>query len=160
MTTRQIIILGFLIFSLDFSGQTFNSNYFLKTSWFCNDKDSSFFKSDTVRFIKYKNTGPIGYTNEKAENESRYFNHGDRVELNFQKPKKLGLTSIRQNSIGSVTSGWIWTINNKTNLLTISNTTFLFIFRPVSQRQIKLTSRFALQPDSLVTTELILIRIK
>ncbi len=143
------------------SGQTFNDRFFLQTSWFSNDKDSSFFKSDTIRLIKYSNLGPTGYTQEKAENESKYLNHGDRVELTFYKKKKLGLTSTRQNYIGSFIPGWTWIINSKTNLLAVSlSNVFHFTFRPVSQRQIKLSSRFALQPDSLTTTELTLVRTK
>ncbi|MCK8521902.1 hypothetical protein M0D21_10010 [Aquimarina sp. D1M17] len=56
MKKRYLYILGLIliVFQSCFS-QSISRREFKKTRWFTSNKDSLFFKSDTIRFIKYSN---------------------------------------------------------------------------------------------------------
>ena len=88
MTKTLLSILGLLLLSGIICGQTFNKKYFINTDWFSNNKDSAFYKADTIRIIKYTNFGPLwstGGKKEYAEYEAKYLNHGDFAEFGFKK---------------------------------------------------------------------------
>ena len=165
MTTKvHWLFLGLLLLSSTIlCGQTFNKKYFTKTDWFSNNKDSIFYTTDTLKFIKHCNLGPEWAPKEYAEYEMKYLNHGDYIVLGFKRHKKINFSWCIDNYIGVVPGGqWTWTFDEKTNQLKIYNDkkTVIGSFRPISERQIKIESRFADQKDLLTTTELTLIRIK
>jgi hypothetical protein len=161
MTRNLTLIL--LFFTNVIFGQTYYKKYFEKTSWFSNNKDSNFFKSDTLRIIKHSNFGPKWSPKEYAESEMKYLNHGDFVEFGFGRHNIVNLSYQYHNYMNEVPGGqWSWTFDKKTNLLTIydGENKLFFSFRPISERQIKIESRFSEQKDLLTTTELTVIRKK
>jgi hypothetical protein len=160
MNLQQTIIC-LLIHSTTFlCGQTFDANYFKKTSWFSDNKDSAFYKSDTVRFIQYSNFGPAEFSKEHAEYEMKYLGHGDFVKFSFLKQRKMQLSERLNNSIGIVKSGmWSWTFENNT-LHMYNERKLICSFRPISEKIIKIESRFAKQEELLTTKEIVLVRVK
>ncbi len=163
MTKRYLLFLGILFSSTIVWGQTFNKKCFTNTDWFSNNKDSAFYKLDTLEFIKYSNFGPPWAAKEHAEYEMKYLNHGDFVVLGFRRHGKLNFSWRYKNSMGVIPGGqWTWTFDSKTNQLKIyeDKKVVAGVFRPVSERQVKIESRFAEQKGLLTTTELTLVRIK
>src|SRR5687768_10719627 len=87
MKRTLTVIIVFLAISV--KAQTFKKSDFNLTNWFTNNKENTFSKSDTVRFIKRSNKGPEWAKSEYAENELHYLNHGDYLNFNFHKDGKL-----------------------------------------------------------------------
>jgi hypothetical protein len=163
MTKRYLLFLGLLFSSTILCGQIFNEKYFTKTDWFSNNKDSIFHILDTLKFIKYSNHGPQWDPKEYAECEAKYLNHGDYVVLGFKRHQKMDFSWRYNNYMGIVPGGkWTWAFDKKTNQLKIYDykKSVVGSFLPISERRIKIESRFADQKDSLTTTELTLIRMK
>jgi hypothetical protein len=163
MTIRHLLFLGLFFSSTILCGQTFSEKYFTKTDWFSNNKDSVFYTADTLKFIKYSNFGPELAPKENAEYEMKYLKHGDYVVFGFNGQQKMDFSWRYNNYISVVPGGqWTWTFDSKTNQLKIYNDKKMVVgtFRPLSERQVKIESRFAEQKDLLTTTELTLIKIK
>jgi hypothetical protein len=163
MTKLHLLIIGILLSSTMLWGQTFNEKYFTNTDWFSNNKDSGFYKLDTLKFIKYSNYGPEWAAKEYAEYEMKFLNHGDFVVFGFKRHGKMNFSWRYNNYRGVVPGGqWTWMFESKTNELIIydDKKVVLGTFRPIYERPVKIESRFAEQKDLLSTTELTLIRIK
>lgn len=163
MTKRHLLLLGILLSWTIAWGQTFNEKHFTSTDWFSDNKDSAFYKLDTLKFIKYSNYGPQWAAQKHAEYEMKYLNHGDFVVLGFKKHGKFNFSWRYNNSMVVVPAGqWTWTFDSQTNQLKIydNKKVVVGVFRPVSQRPVKIESVFAEQKDLLSTTELTLIRIE
>lgn len=163
MTNGHLLFLGLLISTTILCGQTFNEKYFIKTDWFSNNKDSVFFRADTLKLIKYSNFGTILTPKKYAESEIKYLNHGDYVTLSFKKYKKIDFSWRYDNYIGLVSGGqWTRTFDKKTNELKIYNDKKELIasFKPISEKKIKIESIFLEQKNLLTTIELTLLRKK
>jgi hypothetical protein len=159
---KHIRLFIFLIFWITIlKGQSFNKKYFTETNWFSNNKDSAFYKADTVHFIKYSNKAPEWSSDQFAEDEIKYLTHGDFVKISFEKNNKLFLAG-RQNNFQIIRSGkWTWNYDSKSHTICIyCNDIIVSSFMPIAEREIKIESGFA-KPEGLLTTnELTLIRIK
>ena len=66
--------------------QSLTKKYFKKSSWFTNNKDSLFHKTDTIRFIK--NSNPIEYL-ENIYEEGEYFDDSECVIFSFKENNHL-----------------------------------------------------------------------
>ena len=64
-------------------GQNFSKKYFSNTKWFSNNKDSTFYYTDTLQFIKYCNLTPYFGKKAYSESEAKYLKHGDFVKITF-----------------------------------------------------------------------------
>lgn len=163
LNTRLIIAgLIFLvswILSPSLYSQNFSKKYFIKTSWFSNNKDSAFYKEDTIRLIKYINPSPEWTKEGYAEYEMKYLSHGDYIQIGFNKFNQLILTGRRNNYIGIVydrKSSWMF--RKKNGQLTICLNNSISSFVPIKEQSTKIESKFAEQKEMLTTTELILVR--
>lgn len=158
----RIIIILFVLTSNVVLSQKFNRKYFLKTQWFTNNLDSNFYKADTVRFVQYKNISP-SWSYHSPENEYDYLKHANFVTLAFKKHNFLSFAEIYNNYKGvTPIIPWTWKFERKSKLLNIYNhkNEIVVSFKPISEREIKIKSEFAIQKDLLTTTELTLIRVK
>ncbi|MES2284105.1 MAG: hypothetical protein V4547_00370 [Bacteroidota bacterium] len=149
-------------------GQSFNKKYFSNTDWFSNNRDSIFFKADTLKFIKYSNLAPKlalrqSSRKEYAESEMNYLSSGNYVEYGFERHKMLYFCEITNNYMCAVAGleTWKWKFEKKTNLLNFYYNDKLFsTFRFISEKQINIESKYAEQKDLLTTIELTAIRVK
>lgn len=158
MKSLLITITIFFIY-LTVSGQKFNKNYFIKSSWFTTNKDSFFYKSDTISFIKYCNKGPEWAKNEFAEYELKYLKTGNYIEIRFGKHRKLDFSEIFNNYIYQVGLNWNWIFNkNKGTLDLFLEGKFYSSFLPIVENEIKVPSKYAEQKELLTTKELKLVR--
>lgn len=82
--------------------QDYSKSDFAETDWFTDNIDSLFFSSDTVRLIKYMNSGPEWAKDEYAEYEMEYLNHGDFLSFGFNKSGRFEYRETYKNYINSV----------------------------------------------------------
>lgn len=114
MKIRLLNILILLLTSKLLFSQSISNNELRKSKWFISNKDSAFFKSDTLKFIKYSN--PIEGFNDLYE-ESAYYDDTESIILNFTKKnlnfydKKFHMYTLSLEK---------WNLNKKDSILRIS----------------------------------------
>ncbi len=116
MKIRLLNILILLLTSKLVFSQSISNKEFRKSEWFISNKDSAFFKSDTLKFIKYSN--PIKGFNNLYE-ESEYFDDTESIILKFTQKKYLNFYD-KKFHLYSI-SLEKWNLNNKDLILRISN---------------------------------------
>lgn len=160
---NKLILISFVVcFSLNLNAQKFRKSDFIKTDWFTDNKDSLFFKSDTIRLIQHTNYGPEWDKARYAEYEMMYLNHGNYLNFSFKKNRLFEYWETYNNNINIFFQAWFtWELNKREQVITVlMDGKVYFKLRPVSKRQIKIKSRYAVQKELLETTELTVIRIK
>ena len=168
MAKRYFLFLGLLLSSTILCGQTFNKKYFTNTSWFSNNKESAFYKADTLKLIKYSTLAPkwaqeASNKKEYAESEVMLLNTGDFVEFHLESRQKMQLLWRERNYKYILPYGqWTWVFDEKKKVLSFHDWDMrsVFSFRPISEKRIKIESRFSEHEDLLNTTELIVIRVR
>ncbi len=123
---------------------------------------------DTLKLIKHSTFAPkwaseSSNQKEYAEFEMKYLNTGDFVEFGFTNHKKMHLSWRHRNSMHIVPCGqWTWAFDKKTRVVSFYDweKKLAFSFRPISERQIEIESRFAEHKSLLTTIELTIIRVK
>ena len=161
MNIKKIFFL-LLCFSITgMFGQNFSKKYFANTKWFSNNKDSTFYYTDTLQFIKYSNLAPYFGKKDYSESEAKYLKHGDFVKITFYR-HKMDFIEIFHNDLACVTGGkWTWKFYKKRSLLSIYfNRKISFVFKPISEKSIIIEPRLAGQEEKLNTTLLTLVRVK
>ena len=116
---RFLYFLAYLLLptQLIFS-QSISNREFRKTTWFTFNRDSLFYKSDTIRLIKYSN--PIKENgNVFFYQESEFFNDTESVILRFMTKRYLNF-SVKKFHMSSVYL-MKWKLNNKDSTLTLKN---------------------------------------
>lgn len=116
MKIRLFNILILLLTSKLVFSQSISNKEFRKSEWFISNKDSAFFKSDTLKFIKYSN--PIKGFNNLYE-ESEYFDDKESIILKFTQKKYLNFYD-KKFHLYSI-SLEKWNLNKKDSILRISN---------------------------------------
>ncbi len=116
MKIRLFNILILLLTSKLVFSQSISNKEFRKSEWFISNKDSAFFKSDTLKFIKYSN--PIKRFNNLYE-ESEYFDDTESIILKFTQKKYLNFYD-KKFHLYSI-SLEKWNLNKKDSILRISN---------------------------------------
>lgn len=116
MKIRLFNILILLLTSKLVFSQSISNKEFRKSEWFISNKDSAFFKSDTLKFIKYSN--PIKGFNNLYE-ESEYFDDTESIILKFTQKKYLNFYD-KKFHLYSI-SFEKWNLNKKDSILRISN---------------------------------------
>ncbi|WP_339839607.1 hypothetical protein, partial [uncultured Flavobacterium sp.] len=141
--------------------QKFEKKYFVKTAWFVNNKDSIFYKSDTLKLIKHVNLGPEWSGKEYSENEMEYFGHGDFVEIKFERHSNLHFNWRVGNSHFIIpTLPWKWKYKKDDQTIEIRDDKDILILKcqPIFEKQIEITSRY--DKNIMKTVELTVVRIK
>jgi len=163
----KVIFFSICLLSTTLFGQTFSKKYFASTDWFSSNKDSCFYKKDTLKIIKHSVVAPnwaseLQNRKEYAEFELKYLNTGDFVEFGFSNNRNMHLSWRHSNYINTVPGGqWTWSFDEKTNILSFYDheKKLVFSFQPISEKQIQIESRFAEHKELLKTIELTAIRI-
>ncbi|WP_430401195.1 hypothetical protein [Flavobacterium sp.] len=143
--------------------QKFDKKYFVKTAWFVNNKDSIFYKSDTLKLIKHVNLSPKWSGNGKlySENEMEYFGHGDFVEIKFERQGELYFNwRVKNSKFRFPILPWNWKYKKNEQTIEIHDDKDLLIlkFKPIFEKQIEITSRY--DKNKMKTVELTVVRIK
>ena len=117
------VLLLFICLFLAFQaiGQSLRKKDFVNTEWFSNNLDSLFYKTDTVKLLKYSNFAPTnrgfdGY----AESEFKFLKHGYYIQLQFKKAGRMNFSDIKYE-MAATSLDRTWTFNKNENVL--------FIFR-------------------------------
>ena len=116
MKIRLLNILILLLTSKLVFSQSISNKEFRKSEWFISNKDSVFFKSDTLKFIKYSN--PIKGFNNLYE-ESDYFDDTESIILKFTQKKYLNFYDKKFHLYSLSLEKW--NLNKKDSILRISN---------------------------------------
>lgn len=135
----RILVVG-LFYSSMSNAQTFNSKYFETSKWASNNKDSLFFKADTIKLIKL-----FGESKDIAS----YFEGNNFITLEFKKHKKLKLftTQVDSWSVSSKRGKYKWGFNKKNRTLNLYFNNKLFAsFIPSSEREVEIRSNYIGKP--------------
>jgi len=135
-------------------GQNFEKKYFTGTHWFSNNKDSAFSKIDTVRLIKHNYYDTLSKTMTYVESERKYFKHQEIIKIVFKSSKRIYLSRMYGNAAEIDIGQWKWALNKKGNLLFKHNGKIIYIFQPISERQIVVDSEYSNKIYGTITTEL------
>jgi hypothetical protein len=148
------LIIGQLVIS-----QNLSKKDFINFEWYSNNNDSLFFKSDTIRLIKYNNINKqISGKEFTLYYESESFDDSESVKFQFKRNGKL-LVWVRNYHISSVPiiGERKWKINKEKTLLIIyKNKIKEWSFKLVKKTQIE----FENKGQSFTTTELIMNKMK
>jgi hypothetical protein len=161
---RKIILSALsLILAFQVSSQTLSKKFFKNTEWFSNNIDSLFFKSDTIRLIKYSNlvSRNNGY-NIYAESEQEYLKHGYSVYFQFHESKNMDL-AIRTFHVSTKSKSGerTWEYSKKENALKIFRVGVLeYCFSVIGVKEISIISNHIQITDQISTIELTLVKHK
>ena len=160
---RLIIVFIFgLIFTHSTNGQLFSKKYFVSTEWFTDNKDSAFFKKDTLIFIQYSNL----YAKERnlklyRESEIELLGHGEFVKFQFNKNGNMHFWRCyyhqgTKSGIGERT----WKFDNSKNqLITYYKDKTEFIFQPLFENDVQFIRDYQNYSDTMTTKQLTLLKI-
>ncbi|MCW3467950.1 hypothetical protein [Chitinophaga nivalis] len=153
----RLFIIGLLCCAAVAQGQVkLQPADFAGTAWVTGNKDSTFFKSDTVRLIK-------SITSKTEEIDAPgHFNGSDFVTLTFAKAHKLQLaiTEVATWSVIQKKGPYKWVFHPEKQLLTLYFKDTLFAsFTPLRIQATQVKSIYA-DHGPVATKELILVRVQ
>ena len=130
-----------LICLVGYSQVTIKKDYLIKTQWASKDNDSLFFKLDTIQLVKLNSID--------SSNLATYFNGNDYITIKLNKGGKMQL-STHQVKIWSVTTRYgryKWAFDQTKQVLSLFlNKKRFASFRPISQRQVEVPSKYSDYP--------------
>lgn len=136
-----MLIFSSLIIQLVYS-QTISKKDFVNTEWFVDNKDDSFYESDTLKIIKYSNILDSG----KGFNmyyESEGIGDNESVKFQFNRHSNMHLWKIYYH-IGTKSRNKErkWKIDKETNdLLIFRNHEIKYRLTPIAKETIEFTAR-------------------
>ncbi|MEO7306641.1 MAG: hypothetical protein ABIR78_08315 [Ferruginibacter sp.] len=151
------IILSLILFFIysDSEGQLLlKKKKITKTQWATQYKDSLFFKSDTIRFVKVQNIDSLNLVD--------YFDEKDYAVLAFYKCKKLKILIINVDFwvVNHLYGKFKWAFNEVSQTLELFyKKTQFATFSPVSERSVEIKSQYKYEKPYR-TTEISFLRIK
>lgn len=155
-----VFILGMIVSPSTFS-QAFSKKYFVNTKWFTGNIDSTFFKNDTLTFIKYSNL-ESKYRNYKfyKESEIELLGHGEYIILQFNKYGNMHFWQCYYHqSTKSGIGERSWKYDQSTNTLrTYYHSKQEFIFNPLYDYEIQFIRDYQNYSDTMSTIKLVLLR--
>jgi hypothetical protein len=158
-----IAILLTVILAFQLKAQVLTRKTFAKTEWFSDNADSLFYKSDTIRLIKYTNliSKEFGY-NQYSESENVYLKNRVYVHLNFYKNGMMDFWNIKYDwSTKSKKGERTWRINKKGNELIISRNNLIeYKLKLITARELEILSGYEYRKCPHKPIELTLLKIK
>jgi hypothetical protein len=147
----RFFILLFLINSSVFS-QSISKREFRNSEWFATNKDSLFFKTDTIRFIKYsnklKNKGGVEFYPE-----SGYFDDTESIILKFGKNSYLNYYDKKFHMYSLSLANW--RLDKKDSILRIGNDKKIkLILKIIEIKKLK----FIIDKEEFETTEILTVK--
>jgi hypothetical protein len=154
--------LGFIL-AFQVSSQSLSKKFFRNTEWFSNNIDSLFFKSDTIKLIKYSNlvSKSNGY-NIYAESEQEYLKHGYSVYFHFYKSENMDFAVRTYHMSTKIKIGErTWKYIQKENALKIVHDGALeYYFTVIGIKEIGINSMANQIKDPISTIEMTLVKHK
>ncbi|RZK02465.1 MAG: hypothetical protein EOO46_18545 [Flavobacterium sp.] len=143
-------------------GQEFKKSHLTNTEWFANNKDSAYFKNDTIKLIRYIHKSEQQFKNaqtEYDESEYKYLNHLVYVRLGFKSNTNFTFTEHNWSfATGRPDGKLIWDFDRKRRMIMIyENQAILQKFKVISFGEIELESDKTNQ--ILKSEELIIVKI-
>lgn len=119
------------------------AKYFEGTNWAVCNKDSSFFRSDTIRLIKLQVQGPD--KTDESINIAGYFGGNDFITIEFKRANDLTFFTTKVDSWSIVKKkgdySWGFSDRNKTLKLYFNSKVFAK-FKPLLQSQTEIESNY------------------
>ena len=131
------LIFSLLIIQVNYA-QTLSKEDFVNTEWFTDNTDNSFFKSDTISFIKYSNLMSSG-KGYKIFNESSGIGDRQSVQFQFNKHRNMHLW-VCYYHIGTISRRQArkWKIDKELNeLIIMLNGEAEFSLKPITKKEIE-----------------------
>lgn len=136
-----------------------SAKYFEGTTWAVSNKDSSFYKSDTIRIVKLSDKSSP--KTDDSKNVAGYFSDNDFITMEFKKAKGLILFTTKVDSWSIVKKKgkyvWMFLFKSQTLKLYFNNKLFA-IFKPLSKSQVQIKSEYTDGPLT-ATAEIVMKRI-
>jgi len=159
----QIVLMVFL--TLNSHAQNFIHNNDLTGEWFVSNEDSSFFKADTLTFIKRTNKAKnyVGKEKNRPFIEPNYF--PQYVNIKFQANHEIRLWE--SFDYGYMNAGWVFLYSTwrlKKDTIILMSDTFKWKFKCIAISQIQFKHLISNYPkdeyETLTTPTIKLVRIK
>jgi len=154
----KIFIVCSLYCSASNAQTIYNVNYFQATKWASYNKDSSFFKSDTIKLVKV--TEHFSSLNDPNQMDLADYFGNDYVLMKFKKRKQIEFYThqIEAWTVTTLYGKYSWDFNlQKRTLDLFFKDKLLASFIPMSEREVSVKSNFAYEP-TIMSTEVTLIR--
>jgi len=132
--------------------QSISKKEFKKRTWFCSNKDSIFFKSDTIQLIKYSNLIKKDKHSEDYE-ESTSFYDVESIQLYFLQNKYMNFYKRDFHMYSLKLYKWIF--NKKDSILTLKDKNKIdYSFKIISFKDLE----FENKGQKFTTKEMILVK--
>lgn len=160
----RLYIIIFICISFNIKGQNFNKKDLINTEWFTDNKDSIFFKKDTIKLIKYSHKSKSKFSNiqtQYLESPNKYLGHSVYVNLGFKRHRDF---SFLQNnwhlSISHIKGILSWNYDKKKNMILIYKYGSLdYKLKILTFREIEVETN-EINPKRLNTLELTVVRVR
>lgn len=119
------------------------TKYFEGTSWAVSNKDSSFFKSDTIRIVKLPRRA-LDKTDDSI-NIAAYFDNNDFITIQFKRANELTLFTTKVDSWSIIRKKgiYVWTFSaGRQTLSFYFNGKLLAKYKPIIQSQEEVKSNY------------------
>lgn len=160
---KNIFIIVFLLLSSIAKAQScFSTKFFEKSKWASDNKDSAFFKADTIKLIKIIDDTYL--TDGKSMDVDDYFKDNNYIIVEFSNAKELKLLSANRNYeyIEVLKGEYHWQLNKpkKTIYLYLGEKLLAsFVFITGSKRKVEVQGKYMDKPKTK-TIEITLLRNK
>lgn len=144
-------------------GQSFSKKQIKKTEWFSDNKDSVFFKRDTIKLIKYTQKSQQQFNKydiQFDEREYDYLGHLEYVTLGFMKARNFSFTQKNWSlGIGYAEGLLFWSYDDKNCILSIyKRKNLIHRFKVLNWNEIDITSNKN-KNEKIKSIELTLLRL-
>ena len=147
--------------SLFVNAQTLSKKELRNSEWFSDNKDSVFFKSDTIKLINYKNKSQKQIKDlnvESAVDEYKYFGHSIFVSLYFKKNMNLAFTEQYWHLAASYPNGlFTWNFDKKNIIYIYKSNKLNYKLKIIGNREIEIKLN---NSELIKTMELTVVKIK
>lgn len=161
MNKSYTIFLFLITFCIN--AQTFSKKQIKNTEWFTDNKDSIFYKRDTIKLIKYSQKSQQQFSKlqiQYDESEYDYLGHFEYVKLGFKKGKNLNFIQINWSQGISYAKGVLfWKYDKNNTIISIYEDKELkYRFKILNLREINLVSKKN-KNEAIKSTELTLLHL-
>ena len=158
---KHLFIIALLLLSSLVKAQSFfNTKFFKKSKWATVDKDSAFFKADTLKLIKIIDDTYL--TDGKSMDVDDYFKDSNYIIVEFSDAKELKLFSANRNYeyIKILKGQYHWQLNKQKKIMHLylgEKLLISFVFLSGSKRDVEVQGKY-MDKQKTKTIEITLLR--
>jgi len=158
-----LYIIFILLMGCSSYGQEFTRKQLKKTEWFADNKDSIFFKTDTIKLIKYVQKSQQQFSKHQIQydvSEHEHLGHLEYVKLGYKKGGNFNFDQINwSRGISYVRGVLFWKYDENNMIISIyENKNLIYRFKILNLREINLVSKKN-KNETIKSTELTLLHL-